>query len=94
MGVQGVTVPAEVMWFSQEDVCRHALAAYAIAREEIKPPKGEPWKDGHDMPWADGSDFAAHFMQAFLVRLHAQGQAAGQPFHAMLSCGNHAFDGL
>ena len=93
MGVQGVTaVPAEVMWFSQEDVCRHALAAYAIAREAIKPPPGEPFWEGG--PWCDGSDFAAHFLQAMVVRLHEQGQASGQPFHAMLACGNHAFAGV
>ena len=68
-----------LLWFSQEDACRHALAAYALAIEACKPPDGEPWLY-EGQPWATEEDFAVHFIHCFTTRLHEQGQASGHPF--------------
>lgn len=63
--------PAEACrFFSAEDACRFALAAYYAAGEELKPPPGEPWFIDGD-PYASASDFADEFCQQIADRVSA-----------------------
>lgn len=66
---------AACRFFSAEDACRIALAAYFAAGAEIEPPKGEPWfLEG--APYATGGDFADAFMEQMRDRIAAAAVAA------------------
>lgn len=61
---------AACRFFSAEDACRFALAAYYAAAREIEPPKGEPWMlEG--APYASAGDFADAFMDQVRDRVAA-----------------------
>lgn len=61
---------AECRFFTAEDACRIALAAYYAAGAELEPPPGEPWMlDGS--PYASASDFADCFCQQVADRVSA-----------------------
>lgn len=58
---------AACRFFTPEDACRLALAAYYGASRDIEPPAGESWVvDG--MIWSSTCDFAA----AFLTRVERE----------------------
>lgn len=66
---------AACRFFSAEDACRFALAAYFAASAEIQPPKGEPWiLEG--APYATAGDFADAFMDQVRDRVAAAALAA------------------
>lgn len=83
----------DLLWFSQEDACRHALAAYALAIEACKPPPGEPWFYQGE-PWSNEEDFAVNFIHQFAKRLHEQGQTTGHPFGVSIGGAGGYFTGL
>lgn len=61
---------AACRFFSAEDACRFALAAYFAAGAEIEPPPGEPWLVG-GAPYASAGDFADAFMDQVRDRVAA-----------------------
>jgi hypothetical protein len=61
---------AQCRFFSAEDACRFALAAYYAASREIEPPPGEPWIT-EGAPWASGGDFADAFLEGVRDRVAA-----------------------
>ncbi len=53
---------AACRFFSPEDACRVALAAYYAASASNEPPLGEPWSvDG--ATWDDGTGFFEYFIE-------------------------------
>ncbi len=69
---------AACRFFSPEDACRFALAAYYAAGAEIEPPKGESWfLEG--APYATGGDFADAFMDQLRDRVAAAAWSASVP---------------
>lgn len=66
---------AACRFFSAEDACRFALAAYFAAGAEIEPPKGEPWLI-EGTPYAAPGDFADAFVEQMRDRVAAAAVAS------------------
>lgn len=63
-------------WVTAEDVCRHALAAFYLARESMKQPTGQRFvTDG--MPWAGRENFGDNLALLFDMRIKTDGYHLG-----------------
>ena len=57
-------------WITREDVTRHALAAFEMARRQCFPPSGERFvSDG--LPWTGRASFAEDLADCFSMRIKA-----------------------
>ena len=63
-------------WTTPEDVCRHALASYYLAKESMKQPQGRPFVE-HGAPWSDRSTFGENVALLFEMRLKTDGYHLG-----------------
>jgi len=72
------TNPADCWdWLTREDVTRHALAAYEMARRECSPPAGERFVDAGGLPWTGRASFAEDLADCFSMRIKAMAHGYG-----------------
>lgn len=65
-------------WLTPEDVCRHALAAFYLARQSVTPPPGQRFKQpGEDAAWSDRRTFADSLTEVFAMRVKTDGYHLG-----------------
>lgn len=64
-------------WLTPEDVCRHALAAFYMARESMKQPPGRRFSEPDGTAWAGRHDFADNLALVFEMRVKTDGYHLG-----------------
>lgn len=64
-------------WITPEDVCRHALAAFYLARDAIKQPPGRRFAEADGTSWADREVFGDNLALAFELRIKTDGYHLG-----------------
>lgn len=64
-------------WITAEDVCRHALAAFYLAREAMKPPPGRRFVDALGNPWSGREVFGDNLAAVFELRVKTDGYHLG-----------------
>ena len=64
-------------WLTPEDVCRHALAAFYMACESIKPPMGTSFVQLDGDAWAMRESFADNLLDVFALRVQTEGYHLG-----------------
>lgn len=64
-------------WITAEDVCRHALAAFYLARDSMKPPAGERFTGPDGLSWADRETFGDNLALLFDMRIKTDGYQLG-----------------
>lgn len=56
-------------WITREDVTRHALAAFEMARRESFPPTGQRFLDADGCVWSGRETFAETLADCFAMRI-------------------------
>ena len=64
-------------WITAEDVCRHALAAFYLAREAMKQPPGRRFVDALGNPWSGREVFGDNLAAVFELRVKTDGYHLG-----------------
>jgi hypothetical protein len=64
-------------WITPEDVCRHALAAFYLAREAMKQPPGRRFVEADGTRWSGREVFGDNLAAVFELRLKAEGYQLG-----------------
>lgn len=64
-------------WVSPEDVIRHALAAYTLARKHVPQPPGRRFVELDGTPWSTRDAFADDLAVLFELRLKTEGYQLG-----------------
>ena len=64
-------------WITPEDVCRHALAAFYLAREAMKQPPGRRFVDALGNPWSGREVFGDNLAAVFELRVKTEGYQLG-----------------
>ncbi|MFM6986796.1 MAG: hypothetical protein ACKOXQ_09255 [Hydrogenophaga sp.] len=64
-------------WVTAEDVIRHALAAYTLARKHVQQPPGRRFAEADGTSWATRLSFADDLALLFEMRLKAEGYQLG-----------------
>jgi len=64
-------------WITAEDVIRHALAAYPLARKAMEQPPGRRFAEADGTAWATRETFADDLALLFEMRLKSEGYQLG-----------------
>ncbi|MFW2356235.1 hypothetical protein [Hydrogenophaga sp.] len=64
-------------WVSAEDVIRHALAAYTLARKHVHQPPGRRFSEPDGTSWTTREAFADNLALLFDMRLKTEGYQLG-----------------
>lgn len=64
-------------WLTREDVTRHALAAFEMARRGCFPPAGERFRDAEGLAWSGRATFADDLADFFSMRIKAMAHGFG-----------------
>lgn len=64
-------------WITPEDVCRHALAAFYLARDAMKQPPGRRFVEPDGTTWSDRELFADNLAAVFELRIKTDGYHLG-----------------
>lgn len=64
-------------WITPEDVCRHALAAFYLAREACKHPPGRRFAEADGGSWSDREAFGDNLALLFEMRVKTEGYQLG-----------------
>lgn len=64
-------------WITAEDVIRHALAAYTLARKAQAQPPGRRFAESDGTAWASRQSFADDMALVFEMRVKAEGYQLG-----------------
>lgn len=64
-------------WITPEDVCRHALAAYYLARDAVRQPPGRRFVEPDGTRWAGREVFGDNLAAVFELRLKTDGYHLG-----------------
>jgi len=64
-------------WITPEDVCRHALAAFCLARESAKPPEGRRFVGPDGDLWSGRLDFVDTVTVLFEMRIKTEAYQLG-----------------
>lgn len=64
-------------WITPEDVCRHALAAFYLARDSMKQPAGQRFMDADGLPWSGRENFGDNLASLFDMRIKTDGYHLG-----------------
>lgn len=64
-------------WISAEDVVRHALAAYTLARKAMNQPPGRRFAEQDGSTWSTRESFADDLALLFEMRVKAEGYQLG-----------------
>lgn len=64
-------------WITAEDVIRHALAAYTLARKAQAQPPGRRFAESDGSTWATRQSFADDLALVFEMRVKAEGYQLG-----------------
>lgn len=64
-------------WITPEDVCRHALAAFYLARDSMKQPTGQRFVGADGMPWSGRECFGDNLALLFDMRVKTDGYHLG-----------------
>ncbi len=64
-------------WITPEDVCRHALAAFYLARDAMRQPPGRRFVEPDGMPWSTREVFGDNLAAVFELRIKTDGYHLG-----------------
>lgn len=64
-------------WVTPEDLTRHAMAAWQMARAECRPPAGARFLEVDGGSWCDRETFAINLVDCFEMRVKAHAHGLG-----------------